>query len=130
MRRIVIILMALMIAVPQFAQTMHRSTRGTRHTTTTVRKGTTKTKKQSVTNQSGGKSSSGKKTGKPNYTTKEIRGLQNQRSKVQQEIKTQQGKLNANKADVQNGYKIWRKSMVRLTINSAISMALRRRLPA
>ncbi len=100
MRRIVIILMALMIAVPQFAQTKHRSTRGTRHTTTTVRKGTTKTKKQSVTNQSGGKSSSGKKTGKPNYTTKEIRGLQSQRQQIEQDIRDQQNRLRINKENV------------------------------
>ncbi len=100
MRRIVIILMALMIAVPQFAQTKHRSTRGTRHTTTTVRKGTSKTKKQSVTNQSGGKSSSGKKTGKPNYTTKEIRGLQSQRQQIEQDIRDQQNRLRINKENV------------------------------
>ena len=100
MRRIVIILMALMIAVPQFAQTKHRSTHGTRHTTTTVRKGTTKTKKQSVSNQSGGKSSSGKKSSKPNYTTKEIRGLQSQRQQIEQDIRDQQNRLRINKENV------------------------------
>ena len=53
------------------------------------------------TTQQKGKKGKGQKGKTADYTNEEIRGLQNQRSKVQQEIKTQQGKLNANKADVQ-----------------------------
>ena len=52
--------------------------------------------------QRGGKRGKGGKKGAKTqtYTTDEIKGLQSQRTKIQQEIKAQQGKLQANQADV------------------------------
>ena len=62
-------------------------------------KAKTQTTAKKTTPQKGKK---GKGKGKTaDYTNEEIRGLKNQQSQIQKEIKNQQGKLNANKADVQ-----------------------------
>lgn len=75
MRRLTILIMALMLALPQMAQTRHRSQRGHRAKTT-------------------------KKASKPNYTTSEIKGLQSQRQQIEQDIRNQQNRLRQNKESV------------------------------
>ena len=61
----------------------------------------TQPKGQQKTHQKGKGKKNGKQKGKSQtYTTAEIQGLQSQRNKIQQEIKNQQGKLQANQADV------------------------------
>ena len=58
------------------------------------------TKAQTTQHKSGG-NRSGKKKGKQTYTNAQIRGLESERSQVQKDIKDQQNKLRANKADVE-----------------------------
>ena len=62
------------------------------------------TKAQTTQHKSGG-NRSGKKKGKQTYTNAQIRGLESERSQVQKDIKDQQNKLRANKADVEERLK-------------------------
>ena len=97
MRKYILLIVALLLAMPQYAQTRHRS--GSRHqrTTTTYQKkgGKQRGTQTTAPAQKGGK-------GKASYTTSEIRGLQSQRKQIEQDIRAQQNRLQVNKADVQN----------------------------
>ena len=102
MRKYILLLVALLVTMPQFAQTRQRT--GSRHQRTTTvtqpRKGAKRGGQASTTTTpKGGKTGKG---GKTNYTTSEIRGLQSQRKQIEQDIRAQQNKLQANKADVEN----------------------------
>ena len=68
-----------MMTLPQMAQTRHRSNRGRRTTQTTA---TTRQSKSRTTRQQPATTTKNKK-GKANYTTSEIRGLQNQRQQIE-----------------------------------------------
>ena len=82
MRRYIILLLAVFVILPMSAQ-RRRSTSGHRSATTT-KKGKATTSKKST------------------YTpTKEIRGQQSELKKVEDEIRAQQNRLHANKADVE-----------------------------
>ena len=73
---------------------------------TSARKPATKTPQRKATKKKGTssqKSSSGPKT--PSYSTAEIKGLEKQRSQIQRNIREQQQRLSANKADVQKRLK-------------------------
>ncbi|MDO4159440.1 MAG: peptidoglycan DD-metalloendopeptidase family protein [Prevotellaceae bacterium] len=83
MRRIVLILFALLIITPSFAQK--------KKTTTQKKAKTTRVKKKS-------KSKKSAKTA--DYSNASIKGLRNQRENVQRKIKEQEKLLRANKADV------------------------------
>ena len=61
--------------------------------------------KAQTTQHKGGGNRSGKKKGKQTYTNAQIRGLESERSQVQKDIKDQQNKLRANKADVEERLK-------------------------
>ncbi len=89
MRRVILLIFALMTVLPQMAQTHRRGQHSTRRATTT-RKASTKS------------STTKGKTAKPNYTTKEIRGLQSQRQQIEQDIRNQQNRLRENKENVAN----------------------------
>ena len=97
MKRIIILMLMVMMALPQMAQTRHRTSRGKHHTQTTVtRQGKSRSTRQQTT------TSSKTKKGKANYTTSEIRGLQSQRQQIEKDIRDQQNKLRANKENVAN----------------------------
>lgn len=85
--------MALLMALPQMAQTRRRSQHGNRTHTTTIQNGSAKGGK-------GTKGTKGRKSAKPNYTTSEIKGLQNQRQQIEQDIRNQQNRLRQNKESV------------------------------
>ena len=89
-RYILLILMVMLTAVSADAQS-----KGTK------RSGT----KAQTTQHKGGGNRSGKKKGKQTYTNAQIRGLESERSQVQKDIKDQQNKLRANKADVEERLK-------------------------
>ncbi len=97
MKRIIILMLMVVMALPQMAQTRHRTSRSKRHTQTTVtRQGKSRSTRQQTT------TSSKTKKGKANYTTSEIRGLQSQRQQIEKDIRDQQNKLRANKENVAN----------------------------
>ncbi len=97
MKRIIILMLMVMMALPQMAQTRHRTSRGKHHTQTTVtRQGKSRSTRQQTA------TSPKTKKGKANYTTSEIRGLQSQRQQIEKDIRDQQNKLRANKENVAN----------------------------
>lgn len=103
-------LIALIMATPAMAQQRKTATRKPQTTKTTAAKPSTK-KKNTKNNKKQAKP--GKKPATP--TTPAIKGLQNQRLKIQGEIKRQEKALQANRADV-------KKRLQNLEIlNSAIS---------
>ena len=92
MKKVIVALLALILALPIGAQTRQRNKQTTNRTTTTQ------------TNNRGkrsGKATTTTKTQKANYTTNEIKGLQSQRQQIEQDIRNQQNKLKANKEDVE-----------------------------
>ncbi len=100
-----IILLFLLLTMPVMAQ--QKQTTAKRKTTQTTARKQTPARKQTTakqtTKQSANKNAaSGKKTTqkKPTYSTAEITGLQNQRSKIQKKIKEQEKALRANQANV------------------------------
>ena len=121
MKHIIAILLATCLALPAFAQqkktTPQKSTQKktvtTKQTTTakktaatpqkgktTQQKGKTTTQKGKKTTKQKGKTNKAKGNNAAKYQTKEIKGLQSQKSQVQKNIKEQQRKLQSNKADV------------------------------
>ena len=98
MRRTIILILMVMMTLPQMAQTRHKNSRGRRTTQTTA---TTRQSKSRSTRQQPATTTKNKK-GKANYTTSEIRGLQNQRQQIEKDIRDQQNKLRANKENVAN----------------------------
>ena len=97
MKRIIILMLMVVMALPQMAQTRHRTSRGKHHTQTTVtRQGKSRSTRQQTA------TSPKTKKGKANYTTSEIRGLQSQRQQIEKDIRDQQNKLRANKENVAN----------------------------
>ena len=103
MRKFILLILTAMMLMPMSAQTRRKGQQTRRHTTTRTytRRSTTK----STTTQKGTKttkSTKGGKGSKPNYTTKEIRGLQNQRQQIEQDIRNQQNRLRENKENVAN----------------------------
>lgn len=98
MRRTIILILMVMMTLPQMAQTRHKNSRGRRTTQTTA---TTRQSKSRSNRQQPATTTKNKK-GKANYTTSEIRGLQNQRQQIEKDIRDQQNKLRANKENVAN----------------------------
>jgi chromosome segregation ATPase len=97
MKRIIILMLMVVMALPQMAQTRHRTSRSKHHTQTTVtRQGKSRSTRQQTA------TSSKTRKGKANYTTSEIRGLQSQRQQIEKDIRDQQNKLRANKENVAN----------------------------
>ena len=72
---------------------------------TTTQKGKTTTQKGKKTTTQKGKNTQAKGNNAAKYQTKEIKGLQSQKSQVQKNIKEQQRKLQSNKADVEQRLK-------------------------
>lgn len=96
MKRIFIILFALLTLVPAGAQTRKRAARQNNSTTKVAqRKATSRqaTTKKSTTNRSNNKRA-------VQYSNASIRGLQSQRAEIQRKIREQEKALKANKADV------------------------------
>lgn len=99
MMRKLMICMALLVCLGVGAQQKRSSQKG--RARTTVQQGKQQGKQGAKASGKQQKGKKGKKGAKgQTYTTDEIKGLQTQRTKIQQEIKVQQGKLQANKADV------------------------------
>ena len=99
MMRKLMICMALLVCLGVGAQQKRSSQKG--RARTTVQQGKQQGKQSAKASGKQQKGKKGKKGAKgQTYTTDEIKGLQTQRTKIQQEIKVQQGKLQANKADV------------------------------
>ena len=95
MRKLLIILFAILLAVPATAQ---RKTTTAKKTTTT-RKSSAKTTRKKQTKTA-------KKTAPATvYTNASIKGLQNQRADIQKKIKEQEKALRANQADVKDRLK-------------------------
>lgn len=95
MRRILIVLMAMVLTLPLTAQKKTTSTRQSKQRTTA--KTTTKRKSQATTTRRKTKAkASASKNAKP--TT--IKGLRNERAAVQRRIRQQEQALRANKANV------------------------------
>ena len=85
MKRLVILAITVMMALPQMAQN-HR-----RHSSS----------RQYKTSHQIPQKQKGKGKGAAAYTTNEIRGLQSQRQQIEKDIRDQQNKLRANKQDVE-----------------------------
>ena len=110
MRRLFIILIAILLAMPTPSQTKKTSTAAKKTTATAKKqpaqkKATTTTKKKTTATSSTKKKTTTptkkKQTAaKPTYTNKNIQGLQQQRSEIQRKIRQQEQALKANQADV------------------------------
>ena len=105
MKRFSILLLLFLLTFSTNAQqrkTTARKPTTAQKRTTTQRKPVAKSQKKTTTKKKTTgtqKQSSGPKT--PSYSTAEIKGLEKQRNQIQRNIKEQQQKLSANKADVQ-----------------------------
>ena len=93
MKYLCLILSVLMLSMPVTAQTKKTTAK---KTTATTKKSTSTTKKKTTSKK--------KSTTKTNTTTT-IQGLKDERAKIQKDIKAQQKKLEANKADVKKRLK-------------------------
>ena len=104
MYRLIILILALTVANMPFAtsdaQTKKKTTTTAVAKKKPVRKASTAAKGGKRTAAKGGKKRTAKGKKKPTYTNASIRGLQNQRAAVQKQIREQEQKLRANKADV------------------------------
>ena len=98
MKFVNIILLSLLLAMPVMAQQKKTATKQ-KTTQQVTKKQATKstTQKKQTTKKQTTKSTTQKK---PTYSTAEITGLQNQRSKIQKKIKEQEQALRANQANV------------------------------
>ena len=110
MKRLILIVMMAAFTLAPYAQQRRSGQKGKARTTQTQGGKKNQRQQQGKKKQSGkgGNTTKKKQQGKgkkQNYSTAEIRGLQNQRSQVQKNIKEQEQKLRANKADVQNRLK-------------------------
>ena len=109
MKRFSILLLLFLLTFSTNAQqrkTTARKPTTAQKRTTTQRKPVAKSQKKTTTKKKTTgtqKQSSGPKT--PSYSTAEIKGLEKQRNQIQRNIKEQQQKLSANKADVQKRLK-------------------------
>lgn len=99
MRKIIIIIFAILICTPSPAQTRKNTRQTVTQKAKTTKKKTTTT---TTTRKKTGKKStaSSKQTNKSVYTNSSIRGLEKQRSQIQQQIREQEKALKANQADV------------------------------
>lgn len=99
MRKIIIIIFAILICAPSPAQTRKTTRQTVTQKAKTTKKKTTTT---TTTRKNTGKKStaSSKQTNKSVYTNSSIRGLEKQRSQIQQQIREQEKALKANQADV------------------------------
>ena len=104
MYRLIILILALTVANMPFAtsdaQTKKKTTTTAVAKKKPVRKASTAAKGGKRTAAKGGKKRTAKGKQKTTYTNASIRGLQNQRAAVQKQIREQEKKLRANKADV------------------------------
>lgn len=98
MRQLIVILMALAFVVPQ-QLTAQTSAQRRKARTAKVAKGSRNTKKKAASSKQRRKKKT-KKTRANDYSTKEIKGLRNERSAVRRKIKEQERLLRANKSDV------------------------------
>ena len=87
MKKLLLILLAVALAMPATAQT-RKTTRKKATTTRTVKRKTTR------------KATTKKKTATPKYTNKSIKNLEGQRSSVRKKIRQQEQALRSNKANV------------------------------
>lgn len=98
MRRVLITIFAILISVSMPAQTKKTSKTTTRVTTTQKQK---ITQRSTVRKKgSGRKSNTSNQSKKSVYTNSSIKGLEKQRSQIQQKIREQEKALKANQADV------------------------------
>ena len=111
MRRLLIALMVLLLAAPVCDAQKKRTTTKTTATTSASKK---KKPAASGKKTTARKKTTKKKTTAPTYTNESIRGLQNQRSKLQKQIRQQEQALKANRAAVAERLKNL------MTINSEI----------
>ncbi len=111
MRRLLIALMVLLLAAPVCDAQKKRTT-----TRTSATASASKKKKPAASGKrtTARKKTTKKKTAAPTYTNESIRGLQNQRSKLQKQIRQQEQALKANRAAVAERLKNL------MTINSEI----------
>ncbi len=111
MRRLLIALMVLLLAAPVCDAQKKRTT-----TKTSATASASKKKKPAASGKrtTARKKTTKKKTAAPTYTNESIRGLQNQRSKLQKQIRQQEQALKANRAAVAERLKNL------MTINSEI----------
>ena len=105
MRRLLIALMAFLLVAPVCDAQKKSTAATTKKTASTSKKTTASSKKNATsskknTSSSKKKNTSGKKNVAPTYTNESIRGLQNQRSKLQKQIRQQEQALKANRAAV------------------------------
>ncbi len=118
MRRLLIALMILLLAAPVCDAQKKRTTTNTSTATSASKKkkpaasGKTTTAKKKTTTAK--KKTTKKKPAAPTYTNESIRGLQNQRTKLQKQIRQQEQALKANRAAVAERLKNL------MTINSEI----------
>lgn len=118
MRRLLIAFMVLLLAAPVCDAQKKRTTTNTSTTTSASKKkkpaasGKTTTAKKKTTTAK--KKTTKKKPAAPTYTNESIRGLQNQRTKLQKQIRQQEQALKANRAAVAERLKNL------MTINSEI----------
>lgn len=111
MRRLLIALMVLLMAAPVCDAQKKRTTTKTTATTSASKKKKPAASRKTTTAR---KKTTKKKTTAPTYTNESIRGLQNQRSKLQKQIRQQEQALKANRAAVAERLKNL------MTINSEI----------
>ena len=103
MKQIFIIVFAILLSSPVSAQTSKTSKTKTRSTVTQktgTGKKTTSTKTSKKTKSANKKTNTVNKTNKTVYTNSSIKGLEKQRSQIQQKIREQEQALKANQADV------------------------------
>lgn len=111
MRRLLIALMVLLLAAPVCDAQKKRTTTKTTATTSASKKKKPAASGKKTTTR---KKTTKKKTTAPTYTNESIRGLQDQRSKLQKQIRQQEQALKANRAAVAERLKNL------MTINSEI----------
>lgn len=107
MKRLILVFAMAALALAPHAQ-QRKGTHGAKPRTQQTRRATARQRQQgSARKQQGSKKNARQrkrqgKANKQNYSTKEIRGLQDQRSQVRKNIREQEKKLQANKTDVKN----------------------------
>ncbi len=105
MKRYLTILMAALLALTVPAQTRQtasktRATARTQSRKPSAAKGKTAAAKKKTTKKTAQKKGKSADNNAAKYSTSEIRGLENRKSKLQKEIRQQENKLRANQADV------------------------------
>ena len=100
MKHILIIILAILVSAPMSSQTKKTSKTTTRVTTTQKQQKTTSKRTTTVRKKGSSQKSSSTQTNKAVYTNSSIKGLEKQRSQIQQKIREQEQALKVNQADV------------------------------